>query len=47
MGLSAAGTDAGDPEEWQRMINVNVMGVFWTAMAAMPHLKKAERGICC
>lgn len=40
MGLSAAGTEAGDPEEWGRMIGVNVLGVLWTAMAAMPHLKK-------
>lgn len=39
-GLSAAGTDAGDPEEWERMIKVNVMGVLWTVKAAMPYLKK-------
>jgi len=40
MGLSAAGTEAGDPEEWKRMIGVNVLGVLWTVMAAMPHLKE-------
>jgi NADP-dependent 3-hydroxy acid dehydrogenase YdfG len=40
MGLSAAGTDAGDPQEWQRMISVNVLGVLWTVMAAMPFLKE-------
>ena len=39
MGLSTSGTEAGDPEEWAKMINVNVMGVLWTAKAAMPHLK--------
>jgi NADP-dependent 3-hydroxy acid dehydrogenase YdfG len=39
-GLSAAGTDAGDPEEWERMIRVNVLGVLWTVKAAMPHLKE-------
>jgi NADP-dependent 3-hydroxy acid dehydrogenase YdfG len=39
MGLSAAGTDNGDPEEWEQMIGVNVLGVLWTVMAAMPHLK--------
>lgn len=38
-GLSAAGTDAGDPEEWEQMIGVNICGVLWTVMAAMPHLK--------
>jgi len=40
MGLSASGTEAGDPEEWERMIGVNILGVLWTVMAAMPHLKK-------
>ena len=39
MGLSTSGTEAGDPEEWAKMINVNVMGVLWTTKAAMPHLK--------
>ena len=42
MGLSAAGTEAGDPEEWEQMIGVNILGVLWTVKAAMPHLK--ERG---
>ena len=41
-GLSAAGTDAGDPDEWERMIKVNVMGVLWTVKAAMPHLKESK-----
>lgn len=41
-GLSAAGTDAGDPEEWERMIRVNVLGVLWTVKAAMPHLKASQ-----
>lgn len=38
MGLSAAGTEKGDPDEWERMVGVNVLGVLWTAKAAMPHL---------
>ncbi|ETX27371.1 SDR family oxidoreductase [Roseivivax isoporae] len=41
-GLSAAGTEAGDPEEWERMIRLNVMGVLWTAKAAMPHLRERK-----
>jgi len=41
-GLSAAGTEAGDPEEWEQMIGVNILGVLWTVKAAMPHLQ--ERG---
>lgn len=41
-GLSTAGTEAGDPAEWEEMIGVNVLGVLWTVMAAMPHLKKRQ-----
>ncbi|MCF4097607.1 SDR family oxidoreductase [Maritalea mediterranea] len=41
-GLSAPGTEAGDPDEWEQMIKVNVMGVLWTVKAAMPHLKKRK-----
>ena len=40
MGLAASGTDAGNPAEWEAMIGVNVLGVLWTVMAAMPHLKE-------
>ncbi len=36
MGLSAAGTDAGDPSEWEQMIRLNILGVLWTVKAAMP-----------
>jgi len=32
MGLSAAGTDAGDPVEWQQMIGVNILGVLCDKM---------------
>lgn len=38
MGLSSAGTEKGDPEEWEHMVGVNVLGVLWTVKAAMPHL---------
>ncbi|MFD1343191.1 SDR family oxidoreductase [Litorisediminicola beolgyonensis] len=41
-GLSAGGTDAGDPEEWEMLIRINVMGVLWTVKAAMPHLKESK-----
>lgn len=42
-GLSAAGTEAGDPEEWESMVRLNILGVLWTAKAAMPYLK-ARKG---
>lgn len=42
MGLSAAGTDAGDPGEWEQMIRLNILGVLWTVKAAMPYLKERK-----
>lgn len=39
-GLSTSGTEAGDPDEWERMIGVNVLGVLWTVKAAMPYLQQ-------
>lgn len=41
-GLSASGTEDGDPEEWQTMIQLNIMGLLWTTKAAMPHLKASK-----
>lgn len=41
-GLSASGTDAGDPDEWEQMIRLNVLGLLWTTKAAMPHLKTSK-----
>ncbi|PIL18649.1 hypothetical protein P775_18940 [Puniceibacterium antarcticum] len=38
-GLNTSGTDAGDPEEWQALVQLNILGVLWTAKAAMPYLK--------
>jgi NADP-dependent 3-hydroxy acid dehydrogenase YdfG len=39
MGVSAAGTENGDPEEWDRLVDVNIKGLLYTAKAAMPHLR--------
>lgn len=39
-GASSAGTLDGDPEDWQSMVNLNVMGVLWTAKAIAPYLRK-------
>ncbi|MBO6884495.1 MAG: SDR family oxidoreductase [Marivita sp.] len=41
-GLSVSGTDDGDPEEWQTMVQLNIMGLLWTTKAAMPHLKASK-----
>lgn len=39
-GLNAAGTEGGDPEEWRRLVDINILGVLHTARAALPHLRK-------
>ncbi|SIT16052.1 NADP-dependent 3-hydroxy acid dehydrogenase YdfG [Roseivivax lentus] len=41
-GLSAAGTEAGDPEEWEKMIQINIMGLLWTVKSVMPYLKERK-----
>lgn len=37
---SAAGTLQGQPDDWQSMVNLNIMGVLWTAKAVAPFLQK-------
>lgn len=39
-GVSAAGTEAGDPNEWKSMIDVNINGLLYTAKLTLPHLRK-------
>lgn len=41
-GLDAPGTEGGDVSEWQAMIGVNIMGLLFTAKAALPHLKERQ-----
>jgi NAD(P)-dependent dehydrogenase (short-subunit alcohol dehydrogenase family) len=42
-GIGAAGTVAdNDDEEWQRVWNVNVVGMVRMARAALPHLRESE-----
>jgi NADP-dependent 3-hydroxy acid dehydrogenase YdfG len=38
-GASAAGTEQGDPEDWQGMVELNILGMLYTAKAALPHLR--------
>ncbi len=41
-GLEAAGTEGGDPDEWQQMISINILGLLFTAKAALPFLKETQ-----
>jgi NADP-dependent 3-hydroxy acid dehydrogenase YdfG len=41
-GLDTPGTEAGDPEEWRRMIDLNIMALLYTARATLPALREAK-----
>lgn len=42
VGLSSAGTENGDVEEWDTMIDINIKALLWTAKATLPHLKQSQ-----
>ncbi len=41
-GLDTPGTEAGDPKEWSKLIDINIKGLLYTAKAALPHLKPVK-----
>ena len=41
-GTSQGGAEGGDLEDWQGMIDLNVMGLLKTVKAALPHLKPVK-----
>ncbi|MGO3299104.1 MAG: SDR family oxidoreductase [Pseudoalteromonas sp.] len=40
MGVNTPGTEQGDPAEWQKMIDININALLWTAKLTLPHLRK-------
>ena len=42
LGASARGTEAGDPDSFRTMIEVNCLGVTFTAKYSLPHLKASK-----
>jgi NADP-dependent 3-hydroxy acid dehydrogenase YdfG len=42
MGVGKPGIEKGDPEEWHRMIHLNILAVLYAAHEAIPHLKKTK-----
>lgn len=42
IGLNAAGTENGDPQEWDKLIDINVKALLWTANLTLPHLRETE-----
>jgi len=41
-GLDTPGIENGDPDEWRKLIDINIMGVMLTIKAAYAELKKAK-----
>lgn len=41
MGANAPGTEAGDPKEWADLVQLNIMGLLYTAKAALPYLRQS------
>jgi NADP-dependent 3-hydroxy acid dehydrogenase YdfG len=41
-GLKTPGTEKGDPAEWRRIVDLNIMGVLFTARVCLPHLRKTK-----
>lgn len=42
IGLSTPGTENGDPDEWDALIDINVKALLWTAKLTLPHLRKTQ-----
>lgn len=40
-GASQPGMAQGDPDEWQSMVDVNIVALLWTAKLTLPHLKQS------
>ena len=41
-GLDTPGTENGDPEEWHKLIDLNIMALLYTARASLPELRKTR-----
>lgn len=41
-GLETPGTENGDPEEWRRLVDLNIMALLYTAKASLSELRKTR-----
>ncbi|MCO4756030.1 MAG: SDR family oxidoreductase [Bacteriovoracaceae bacterium] len=41
-GLESAGTENGDPREWDQLIDLNVKALLWTAKMTLQHLRQTK-----
>jgi NADP-dependent 3-hydroxy acid dehydrogenase YdfG len=42
MGVKAPGTEKGDPDEWRRVVDLNIMGLLYTTRVSLPHLRRTK-----
>lgn len=42
VGINVPGTENGNPEEWKKMLAINIDGLLWTAKATLPHLRETK-----
>jgi len=42
MGVKAPGTEKGNPDEWRRVVDLNIMGLLYTTRVSLPHLRKSK-----
>ncbi|WP_339901260.1 SDR family oxidoreductase [Paraglaciecola polaris] len=41
MGVSTSGTEQGDPDEWNAMVNININALLYTAKLTLPYLRES------
>ncbi|MDP5254423.1 MULTISPECIES: SDR family oxidoreductase [unclassified Vibrio] len=41
-GISQPGTENGDPNEWKKVIDININALLWTAHTTLPHLRASQ-----
>ncbi|WP_218355316.1 SDR family oxidoreductase [Alteromonas lipotrueiana] len=41
-GVSQAGTENGDPKDWDALIDINVKALLWSAHLTLPHLRQTK-----
>lgn len=41
-GIEKPGTEAGDPDEWRSLVDLNIMALLYTARVTLPELRKSK-----
>lgn len=44
-GINKPGTENGDPEEWKKLVDINIMGVLYTTRSVLPEIRKTKGSI--